>query len=131
MSDKYDFLQYGNNHAFDPEPMFFNHQCHWAPWADHYQSHEGHVGTLAKMLGSSLEENKRLLKRCHQYSDRHVMLFWAFIHTVERLPKFFHKRIPVPIEESQMSIAGAWKDIQLINKWRAENKLNIKEWDVP
>lgn len=125
MSD-YSYLRFGNGHEFDPEPRFYNHMCHWAPWAEHYRDEEGPIGTLANMLGSALEEIDRLCKLDSNYRVKHAALLWAFIYLVETgEPKPFPDDLSEPAD-----IPNAWASIQLLAKWRKENKLNIKAVDV-
>lgn len=98
--------------------------CHWAPWAEHFRDHEGDIGTLANMLGYSLEESDRLCKRLAGFSKAQANLIFAFIDLVET-----GEAKPFT-EDKPTSPAEAWKSIQLLNRWRSENKLNIRLVDV-
>ena len=121
---KKDFLKFGNRHPFDRDPIV-NHQCHWAPWADKFQDYDGDTGTLANMLGYSLEENQRLRERLNRFTKAHAALLFAFIELVETgKPESF------AVEETPQSIKVAWLSIQQLNDWRRDNKLNIKAVDV-
>lgn len=119
-------LEKANNPTFDPNPRFVNHMCHWKPWAKHFLEAEGDVGTLANMLGYSLEENDRLGRRLQHYMKAHSKLLWAFIALVET-----GKTQPfVSGDEKEQSVRDAWCSIQVLNGWREENKLNIRAVDV-
>jgi hypothetical protein len=119
------YLRFGNGHAFDPEPGFSNHQCHWAPWAEHYRDAGGETGMLANMLGNALEEIDRLLKWGVDYPRKHAALLFAFIEYVET-----GELEPFPDDEPPMSPSDALESIKLLNRWRRENTLNIKAVDV-
>ncbi len=119
------YMRFGNGHPFEPEPRFYNHQCHWAPWAEHYRDHDNPTGTLANMLGSALEENDRVLKRAILFTRAQSALLWAFIDLVET-----GEAKPFPNEETPETIPNALALIALLSKWRRENKLNIRAVDV-
>ena len=126
-----DFLQYGNGRKFEEKVDFVNHQSHWAPWAEHYQNDPNEtIATLANMLGYSLEENARLLKRCNAFSKAYTEFLWAYVGLVDRLCLWCSHK-PVPFGETEpLSIRGALASIKQLNSWRKENKLNIKAVDV-
>lgn len=119
------YLRFGNGSPFDPNPRFCNTMSQWAPWAEHYRNEDDPTGTLANMLGCALEEIDRLCKRCGKIDKAHAALLWAFIDLVET-------GVQKPLDDSDEpeSMPNAWASIQLLNKWRAENKLNIKCVDV-
>lgn len=71
------------------------------------------------------KEIERLRRLLGKYREAHAALLFAFIDLVDTgEPK------PFPNEEPAMSPQEAFESIQLLNKWRAENKLNIKAVDV-
>lgn len=125
------FLRFGNGHPFEPDPRFVNHMCHWAPWAEHYRASEDREkAILAYMLGSSLGENARLLKRANAFDSAYSALLWAFVSLVDRLCPWCARK-PVPFgEKDTPSLRNAWASIQQLNEWRKENKLNIKAVDL-
>lgn len=124
-----DFLKFGNGHKFDPKPPFSNHMCHWAPWAHHFQDDpDFEKAMLANMLGFSLEEKARLLRMLTKIKTAHSQLLWAYIRMVDTGKE---TKFVTPEEYGKpLSMAGAWSGIQQLNKWRKENRLNIKCVDV-
>ncbi len=118
------YLRFGNGHPFEPNPRFYNHMCHWAPWAEHFRREKSDTGTLANMLGSALEEIERLRKRCGKFQKAQAILMWAFIDLVET------GEVKTLADGDCSTPAEAFKLVKLINRWRSENKLNIKLVDV-
>jgi len=121
-----DFLKYGNGHAFEAQPQFVNHMCHWAPWADHFQNDaDTEKAALANMLGYALEELSRCSERSRKLDKSRCALLWAYIATVEH-----GSPIPLASSDESLSIGSAWASIQTLNRWRKENKLNISFGDA-
>lgn len=124
MTDRESYLRFGNGHPFDAHPDFYNHMCHWAPWAEHFRDEKSPTGVLANMLGAALEEIDRLCKRCGKFESAYAILLWAFIDLVETGK-------PKPLTDgSSPSFEEAFASVKLLNKWRSENKLNIQLVDV-
>lgn len=125
-----DFLQYGNGHTFEPEPIS-NHMAHWAPWADHFKDDQDQdKARLANMLGYACEEIDRLRKRGCKQNEARAELLFAYVGLVDRLCLWCSRK-PAPFGEKEpLSIKGAWVSIGQLNAWRKENKLNIKAVDV-
>ena len=82
-----DFLhidRFQGPHAFEEKPQFYNHMCHWAPWADHFcDDKDEEKATLACMLGSALIEIDRLCKYLGRTKTAHSQLLWAYVRLVE------------------------------------------------
>jgi hypothetical protein len=112
-------------YKFDPKPWAENHMCHWKPWAEKFKDAEGEAGTLARMLGYANEEIDRLCKNGLRTSRSQSALLFAFINLVESLPWWKRGFVKAPSDNSKNPL----KDVSLLNKWRANNTLNIKDWD--
>jgi hypothetical protein len=112
--------RFGNKDPFDPNPPFYNHMIHWRPWAEHFMNQEGDIQTLALMFASALEEINRLCNTGIKTQKAQSELLFAYIELVET-------GVPRPFGDSSL---GPWASLQILNQWRAENKLNIKMVDV-
>lgn len=112
-----------NEDDFNPNPIV-NHMIHWKPWAEKFKDDPDHEKrALAQMLGFAHEEKERLCIKGYKTSLAHSILLFAYIGVVETGEA-------KPLEEGSDSLGSAWKDIQMLNQWRKENKLNIKLVDV-
>lgn len=111
-----------SEYPFNPNPQAENHMCHWKVWADHFKNAEGDIGKLARMLGYCWEEFDKMRSDTRK-NTAHAELLFAFIKLVETGK-------PVPFSKEVLGIGSAFSNIETLNKWRAENKLNIKQVDV-
>lgn len=116
---------------FDPNPRFSNHMCHWGPWAKHFEnSEDSEKAMLAAMLGAACDEIDEKNRRWNKETLKFTAVFFAFIETCDRLPLWARWAIVKPKVDGGSSLfSSAWGSIKQLNKWRAENKYGIKEWD--
>ena len=106
---------------FDPKPRFPDHMCHWKPWADNFQTSDSpDTATLALMLGYACGEIERLRRIGAKQSTWSGALQFAYVMTCETGKE-------VPVSNGTLPYGEALDYIQVLNRWRKENKFGDLE----